>query len=136
MEHYPQSSDVQWHACTLFGPSRSPRPAEPSIPCVFLALPILSRAHPGTPSSPSSGNLGLSLVLLVRLHLHPEIKHGRTALLITRAISEFPADVRVQGAACGALWTLVMATGKPGQELAIRGGSIPLLVVRAQSLRC
>lgn len=36
-----------------------------------------------------------------------------------------------QGASCGALWTLVMATGKPGQELAIRGGAIPLLVVRA-----
>lgn len=60
MEHYPQSPDVQWHACTLFG------------------------------------NLGLSLVLLVRLHLHPEIKHGRTALLIIRAIAEFPSDVRVQ----------------------------------------
>ena len=33
MEHFPQSADVQWHACTLFG------------------------------------NIGLSLVLLVRLHL-------------------------------------------------------------------
>lgn len=74
------------------------------------------------------GNLGLSLVLLVRLHLHPEVKHGRTALLIIRAIAEFPHDVRVQGAACGALWTLVMAVGKSGQELAIRGGAVPLLV--------
>jgi hypothetical protein len=74
------------------------------------------------------GNLGLSLVLLVRLHLHPEVKHGRTALLIIRAIAEFPHDVRVQGASCGALWTLVMAIGKAGQELAIRGGAVPLLV--------
>ena len=74
------------------------------------------------------GNLGMSLVLLVRLHLHPEVKHGRTALLIIRAIAEFPHDVRVQGAACGALWTLVMAVGKSGQELAIRGGAVPLLV--------
>jgi hypothetical protein len=74
------------------------------------------------------GNLGLSLVLLCRLHLHPEVKHGRTALLIIRAIAEFPLDVRVQGAACGALWTLVMAVGKAGQELAIRGGAVPLLV--------
>jgi hypothetical protein len=74
------------------------------------------------------GNLGMSLVLLVRLHLHPEVKHGRTALLIIRAIAEFPHDVRVQGAACGALWTLVMAVSKSGQELAIRGGAVPLLV--------
>jgi len=74
------------------------------------------------------GNLGMSLVLLVRLHLHPEVKHGRTALLIIRAFAEFPHDVRVQGAACGALWTLVMAVGKSGQELAIRGGAVPLLV--------
>lgn len=79
------------------------------------------------------GNLGLSLVLLVRLHLHPEVKHGRTSLLIIRALRTFPNDVRVQGAAAGALWALVMATGAAGQEAAIRGGALPLLVAAVRA---
>lgn len=74
------------------------------------------------------GNLALSIVLLVRVHKHPEIRNGRTMLLIIRALMNFQKDVRVQAAGCGALWTLVMAVGTLGQQLAVQSGAVPLLV--------
>lgn len=74
------------------------------------------------------GNLALSLVLLVRVHKHPEIRNGRTMLLIIRALMNFQKDVRVQAAGCGALWTLVMAVGTLGQQLAVQAGAVPLLI--------
>ena len=79
------------------------------------------------------GNLALSLVLLVRVHKHPEIRNGRTMLLIIRALVNFAGDVRVQGAGCGALWTLVMAIGTLGQEMAVKAGAVPLLVAAVRS---
>lgn len=79
------------------------------------------------------GNLALSLVLLVRVHKHPEIRNGRTMLLIIRALMNFQKDVRVQAAGCGALWTLVMAVGTLGQQLAVQSGAVPLLVATVRS---
>ena len=75
------------------------------------------------------GNLALQPALQPQLLAHPELTSGRAILLTVKALMlHAQQDARVAGAASGAVWTLMLAMGPAGAELAFRAGALPLLL--------